>query len=139
MPEMINVEEARAYALKRWPSPVVRRPMEALLDDCPRAAKPVQHGENTSYIITDDVNKYHSRIILVEGVKSKRCRVFYEDDREHGRWVKDDLYNTVCSVCGERIPCIEEYDTDDDCGGTYDVEIDETTYCPNCGAKMDLK
>ena len=57
----------------------------------------------------------------------------------HGRWVKDDLYNTVCSVCGERIPCTEEYDTDDDCGGTYDVEIDETPYCPNCGAKMDAK
>lgn len=45
MPEMINVEEARAYARKRWPSPVVRRPMEALLDDCPRAeVESVLHG-----------------------------------------------------------------------------------------------
>lgn len=45
MPEMINVEEARAYAQKRWPSPVVRRPIEALLDDCPRAeVESVRHG-----------------------------------------------------------------------------------------------
>lgn len=36
MAEIINVEEARAYARERWPSPVVRRPIEALLDDCPR-------------------------------------------------------------------------------------------------------
>lgn len=62
--------------------------------------------------------------------------VFWCEPVRHGRWVKDDLHNTVCSVCGERIPCIEEYDTDDDCGGTYDVEIDETPCCPHCGAKM---
>ena len=78
--------------------------------------------------------------------KSQLISVTVDDDGEgicelevvrHGRWVKDDLYNTICSVCGERIPCIEEYDTDEDCGGTYDVEIDETPHCPNCGAKMD--
>ena len=46
MPEMINVEEARAYARKRWPSPVVRRAIEALLDDCPRAeVESVRHGK----------------------------------------------------------------------------------------------
>ena len=54
MPEMINVEEARAYALKRWPSPVVRRAMEALLNDCPRAeVESVRHGrwvDNTKMI-----------------------------------------------------------------------------------------
>lgn len=45
MAEIINVEEARAYAREHWPSPVVRRPLEALLDDCPRVeAEPVSHG-----------------------------------------------------------------------------------------------
>ena len=53
MPEMINVEEARAYALEHFPSPVVRRPIEALLDDCPRTAEAVRHGkwvDNTKLI-----------------------------------------------------------------------------------------
>ena len=44
-----------------------------------------------------------------------------------------------CSVCENLIPYVEEYDTDEDCGGTYEVEIDETPYCPNCGAKIDRK
>ena len=36
MDGMINVDEARAYAREHWPSPVVRRPLEAFLDNCPR-------------------------------------------------------------------------------------------------------
>ena len=35
MPKLINVDEARAYAREHWPSPVVRRPIEELLDRCP--------------------------------------------------------------------------------------------------------
>lgn len=57
----------------------------------------------------------------------------------HGRWIRDDLGRTCCSVCEKLVPYVEEYDTDEDCGGTYEVEIDETPYCPNCGAKMDLE
>ena len=57
----------------------------------------------------------------------------------HGKWIRDDLGRTRCSVCEKPIPCIEEYDTDEDCGGTYEVDIDETPYCPICGAKMDLE
>jgi hypothetical protein len=122
MPEMINVEEARAYARKRWPSPVVRRPIEALLDDCPRAVEPVRHGEDTSYITTDDMDKYNSRIILNEGEKNHWCRVFYEDDRAHGRWIRlDDTFTRwQCSECG----AIESHSGFE--------------YC-HCGAKMDLK
>ena len=123
MPEMINVEEARAYAKKRWPSPVVRRAIEALLDDCPRAAELVRHGENTSYITTDDMDKYHSRIILNEGEKNHWCRVFYEDDREHGRWIRmDDTFtHWKCSSCGSKYHGI--------CW----------QFCPYCGARMDEK
>ena len=55
----------------------------------------------------------------------------------HGRWVTDDLGRTFCSECKSRLPFIEEYDTDEDVGGTYEVEISESNYCPNCGAKMD--
>lgn len=36
MDGLISVNEARAYAREHWPSPVVRRPLEALLDNCPR-------------------------------------------------------------------------------------------------------
>jgi len=45
----------------------------------------------------------------------------------HGRWVKvhDEVcYWLACSVCGEEIP--KRFGTD-----YY------TSYCPNCGAKMD--
>jgi hypothetical protein len=56
----------------------------------------------------------------------------------HGEWVHDDLGRTFCSECTRRIPYLIEYDTDDDCGGEYDAEIDETEYCPHCGAIMDV-
>lgn len=55
----------------------------------------------------------------------------------HAQWVTDDLGNTLCSNCKSRIPYYKEYDMDDDYGGEYDIEIAETNYCPNCGAKMD--
>jgi hypothetical protein len=55
----------------------------------------------------------------------------------HAQWVTDDLGNTLCSDCKSRIPYYKEYDMDDDYGGEYDIEIAETNYCPNCGAKMD--
>lgn len=80
----------------------------------------------------EDGNDYRLRQEVIDDIPTIDA-----EPVRHGRWVKDDLYNTVCSVCGERIPCVEEYDTDDDCGGTYDVEIDETPRCPICGAKMD--
>ena len=41
---VIDVEVARAWAEKRWPSPVVRRQVDFLLDHCPRAKEiPVIH------------------------------------------------------------------------------------------------
>lgn len=47
----------------------------------------------------------------------------------HGRWVgRSGLFQGECSVCGYR---------------TYDKTADWArkywTYCPNCGAKMDLE
>ena len=81
MDGLISVDEARAYAREHWPSPVVRRPLEAFLDNCPRVdAEPVRHG----------------------------------------RWEYGSAY-CVCSECGEIPECFEP------------------NYCPNCGAKMDVK
>lgn len=71
MPEMINVEEARAYALKRWPSPVVRRSIEALLDDCPRAAESVRHGKwldkSMDYYCSECGTSFHDELFWIQG------------------------------------------------------------------------
>lgn len=46
MQKLIDLEVARAYAEERWPSPVVRRHIDALLDGCPKVeAEPPRHGE----------------------------------------------------------------------------------------------
>lgn len=84
-------------------------------------AEPVRHGETTSYISTDDIDKYKSRIILDEGEKSKWCRVFYEDDRQHGVWLDTPIGVIKCSECGCSFNLVGMF----------------THYCPNCGAKMD--
>lgn len=51
----------------------------------------------------------------------------YKEDR-YGRWVKDNLLPTHCSVCGE-LPLRHR-------SGEYERL---SPYCPNCGAKMDLE
>lgn len=66
----------------------------------------------------------HSIAADVQGVK-------------HGRWiwvqgVCEDDYEKRCSRC--RCLCCDEYDEEDETTRYY-----ETEYCPNCGAKMDLK
>lgn len=40
MPKLIDIDVARAYAEERWPSPVVRRHIDALLDGCPKVDVP---------------------------------------------------------------------------------------------------
>lgn len=46
MPKMIDVDVARAYAEERWPSPVVRRCVDILLDNCPTVeVEPGRRGE----------------------------------------------------------------------------------------------
>lgn len=55
----------------------------------------------------------------------------------HAKWSIDDLGNHHCSNCSERLPyfhCYSEETYDE-----WDQEIDETLYCPHCGAKMDEK
>lgn len=99
-------------------------------------AEPVRHWGISSIIETDDINTYNSRIILVDGKKSKSCRVFYEDDREHGEWIVDDLGRTHCSICRKRLPTVRQYYIDCD-DLEEETEIDETEFCPNCGAIMD--
>ena len=67
------------------------------------------------------------------------ARTIEAEPVRHGKWAQDDLGRTFCTECRERLPFVEEYDTDDDCGGTYEVEIKEPNFCPQCGAKMDLE
>lgn len=56
----------------------------------------------------------------------------------HGRWEKDREGNTICTCCHRNIPtvaCTQVYEDDE---YSWDEEIFETNYCPNCGAKMDI-
>ena len=56
---MINVDEARAYAREHWPSPVVRRPLEDVFDNCTRVdAEPVRHGRWKFEFELDETNFY---------------------------------------------------------------------------------
>lgn len=52
-------------------------------------AEPVRHEETTTFITTNDLDKYQDRIVVGEGEKSKFCRVYYADNP--GWDVFDDL------------------------------------------------
>ena len=59
---------------------------------------------------------------------------------KHGRWVKmsdaDGIYY-VCSECGNELPrVIDSFNPQFDLFPKLKC-IDKTTYCPNCGAKME--
>ena len=54
----------------------------------------VRHYGATSFVTTEDIDKYNSRIVLDEGGKSRFCRIFYEDgETDTSKWisVKDRL------------------------------------------------
>lgn len=54
----------------------------------------VRHYGATSFVTTEDIDKYNSRIVLDEGRKSRFCRIFYEDgETDTSKWisVKDRL------------------------------------------------
>lgn len=54
---IIDVEVARAWAKERWPSPVVRRQVDFLLDHCPRAKEiPVIHCVQCKKAMPSSVN-----------------------------------------------------------------------------------
>lgn len=55
----------------------------------------------------------------------------------HAKWIMDDLGNHHCSKCSERLPFIHCYS--EETYEEWDEEIDESLYCPHCGAKMDEK
>lgn len=62
----------------------------------------VRHYGATSFVTTEDIDKYNSRIVLDEGGKSRFCRIFYEDgETDTSKWisVKDDLPAHVCTPC----------------------------------------
>lgn len=53
----------------------------------------------------------------------------------HARWGRDKDFNTVCTACGNHLPSFPCYNEETD--EEWDEQIDETSFCPNCGAKMD--
>lgn len=60
---------------------------------------------------------------------------------KHGRWIteKPNCYTSItkCSVCGKSAPFVCK--SDDYYGVHMCGETEKTTYCPRCGAKMDLE
>ena len=59
-----------------------------------------------------------------------------QENVRHGEWIVDDLGRAHCSICRKRLPTVKQYYADCD-DLEEDTEIDETEFCPNCGAKMD--
>lgn len=54
----------------------------------------------------------------------------------HGRWIQG-IVGTECSVCEKPLPGIwKDMSGHDGDNREWFEEIDETPYCPNCGAKM---
>ena len=65
------------------------------------------------------------------------CPTIEAEPVRHGRWVKDSELNTYCSHCEVYIPVVHCHQSYQDDELDWDKEIEETDYCPNCGAKMD--
>ena len=77
MDGLISVDEARAYAREHWPSPVVRRPLEAFLDNCPRAeAINVVHCRECKHFRPYEGEEYKGDCAELVGLES--C--MYEED-----------------------------------------------------------
>lgn len=56
--------------------------------DAKQAEPLAEHVEDTTFISVKDVDEWRDRIILDEGDKSKRCKVYYADALEkHAYWV----------------------------------------------------
>ncbi|MBP3427140.1 MAG: hypothetical protein J6M47_02625 [Clostridia bacterium] len=97
----------------------------------------VQHEGNTSFISVKNVDEWEDRIILDEGVKTKRCAVYYADADEpvercngHGRWL-DERTDIKCSECGATFSdeiVFMRRDTD---------SYKNPEHCPACGVRMD--
>ena len=93
-------------------------------------AVPVEHWKSTSFLYVKDVDEYKDRIILDEGDKTKRCKVYYADDpAAHGHWQEDCTW-IICSECGA------EY-KDEIIFMNRNQDYEKPKFCPNCGAKMD--
>lgn len=103
----------------------------------------VQHEGSTSLISVKDIDEWEDRIILDEGDKSKRCKVYYADAPVvPGRWTEDGF----CSECGNEASYTEwleityDYDWNENLIETGEVVHRDqhlTEYCPRCGARMD--
>ena len=64
---VIDVEVARSWAKERWPSPVVRRCVDFLLTNCPRAkeASPVHCREcKYSRPLPEGLERYGGHVLL---------------------------------------------------------------------------
>ena len=87
---------------------------------------------------TSPMHKYQNRIVVVVRAENvDNAPTIDAVPVVHARWVKDRERNTYCSHCEKYIPAVHWHDEYQDYESEWDEEIDETEYCPNCGAKMD--
>lgn len=82
MDKFINVEEARAYARDHFPSPVKRKPIEEVLDNCP-AVEVVQvvYCKDCKHFCPYDGEEYKGDCLELVGLES--C-VYQEDFCSYG-------------------------------------------------------
>jgi hypothetical protein len=82
MVKFINVEEARAYALEHFPSPVVRKPIETVLDNCPLVeVVQVVHCKDCKHYCPYDGEEHKGDCLELVGLES--C-VYQEDFCSYG-------------------------------------------------------
>lgn len=93
-------------------------------DDC-------SHCDGCPYNHMEHNCKAQFRKDIITLLKSRKLAV-------HGKWISDSDGLPVCSICGEvamqRVYCDilhEEW--------RYDIRLEKTPYCPNCGTKLDAR
>jgi len=74
-------------------------------------------------------DNYYKAVEVIESI-TQDIPIILQDTVKHGQWEISDIpcEHFKCSVCG---------------GGAwyydYERDISKSRYCPNCGAKMDMK
>ena len=112
-------------------------------------AVPVVHEKDirSSVITVKDSGEWQDRIILVDE-STQVCAVYYADDSElvpvvHARWIDESkefegfvIHSCRCSECGKNP--LYRRDVDYTQTGTeVNFRYDQSSFCPNCGARMD--
>ena len=82
MEKLISVEDARAYALAHFPSPVKRKPIEEVLDNCPAVeVVSVVHCKDCKHYCPYEGEEHDGDCLELVGLA---CFVCEEDFCSHG-------------------------------------------------------